>query len=62
MSSNEFVRSQRRDETKELSLALKVHRNTMYKYLRGLVDKKWLEPGGKTHTRQPTILGQIQQH
>lgn len=39
-------------QTRELYLSLKMHRNTMYKYLRGLVEKKWLEPRGKMHNYQ----------
>lgn len=39
-------------QTKELYQEMKMHRNTIYKYLRGLVEKKWLEPRGKIHNYQ----------
>jgi len=35
-------------QTKELYRSLKMHRNTIYKYLRGLVENNWLEVGGKS--------------
>jgi DNA-binding CsgD family transcriptional regulator len=39
-------------QTKELYMSMKLHRNTIYNHLRGLVEKKWLEPGGKSRNYQ----------